>query len=223
MEAAETAPLPPAERALLVAALAAVALLAWAYLVHHAGMPAMPAMEHGGPDFAMLAQGRNVDGQPYKNLGQQIIAGHVKVHSSVVSITNDARQSMKIGAVLDPAGKPLAEAKLQLEYYRITQPATEYGPSYSTSSGLDGPYTCNVYGDYNPECPPPGADSDGSSRRTRAPERLAEWRLFVVEACASSRQCGRLKMAFIVFGLLMLSDAMSDVSIVPGGWLSSRW
>src|SRR5436305_15034905 len=33
----------------------------------------------------------------------------------------------------------------------------------SSSSGLDGPYTCNVYGDYNPECPPPGADSDGGT------------------------------------------------------------
>ena len=58
METAETAPLPLGERALLVAALAAVALLAWAYLVHHAGMPAMPAMEameQDGADFTLLS------------------------------------------------------------------------------------------------------------------------------------------------------------------------
>ncbi len=57
------------------------------------------------PDFAMLAHGRQVDGQPYKNLGQQIVAGRVKVHASVVSITNDSQKPMKIGAKLDPSGK----------------------------------------------------------------------------------------------------------------------
>lgn len=41
----------PGERALLAGALAAVALLAWAYLVHHAAMP----MVYDGADFALLA------------------------------------------------------------------------------------------------------------------------------------------------------------------------
>lgn len=48
-------PLPPGERALIAGALAAVALLAWAYLAHHAAMPMSGAMEHGGGDFALLA------------------------------------------------------------------------------------------------------------------------------------------------------------------------
>src|SRR5947209_4108591 len=28
---------------------------------------------------------------------------------------------------------------------------------------LDIPYQCNVYGDYNPNCPPPGTGSDGGT------------------------------------------------------------
>jgi predicted metal-binding membrane protein len=47
--------LPARERALLAGALAGVALLAWAYLGHHAAMPAGAAMEHGAGDFALLA------------------------------------------------------------------------------------------------------------------------------------------------------------------------
>lgn len=47
----ETARLPWGERALLAGALAAVALLAWAYLAHHAAMPGM----YDGADFTMLA------------------------------------------------------------------------------------------------------------------------------------------------------------------------
>ena len=39
----------------------------------------------------------------------------------------------------------------------------------------------------------------------------------------TTARCGSLNTAFIVFGLLMLSEAISDVSMVPGGWLSSRW
>jgi predicted metal-binding membrane protein len=61
-----TASLPPGpsasaltlrERALLLGALAAVALLAWAYLAHHAAMPAATggAMAHGAGDFGLLA------------------------------------------------------------------------------------------------------------------------------------------------------------------------
>jgi predicted metal-binding membrane protein len=49
--AAETARPHPGERALLAGALAVVALLAWAYLVHHAAMPT----RYDGADFAMLA------------------------------------------------------------------------------------------------------------------------------------------------------------------------
>lgn len=46
--------LPLAERVLLLGALAALALLAWAYLVHHATMPMGRAMAHGGADFVLL-------------------------------------------------------------------------------------------------------------------------------------------------------------------------
>lgn len=35
----------------------------------------------------------------------------------------------------------------------------------------------------------------------------------------SSVCCGKLKIVFIVFGLLMLLDVMSEVLIVLGGWL----
>jgi predicted metal-binding membrane protein len=56
------APLPLAERAALIGALALIALIAWAYLALHAGMPAAPemadgmaAMPQGGADYALLA------------------------------------------------------------------------------------------------------------------------------------------------------------------------
>jgi predicted metal-binding membrane protein len=48
-------PLPLRERALLVGALAAVALIAWAYLAHHAAMPMGQAIAHDGGDFVLLA------------------------------------------------------------------------------------------------------------------------------------------------------------------------
>ena len=35
-------------------------------------------------------------------------------------------------------------------------------------------------------------------------------------------RCGRLKMAFMAFALFRLSEGMSEVSVVPGGWLSRR-
>jgi hypothetical protein len=57
------------------------------------------------PDYAILPQGKKVDGQPYKNLGQQIVSGTLKIDASVVTIRNDAQKPMKIGAVLDPSGK----------------------------------------------------------------------------------------------------------------------
>ena len=47
--------LPLRERALLVGALAAVALIAWAYLAHHAAMPMALARVHGAADFGFLA------------------------------------------------------------------------------------------------------------------------------------------------------------------------
>ena len=47
-------PLSLGERALLVAALAAVALLAWGYLLHHAAMPMAAATEHGAADLGFL-------------------------------------------------------------------------------------------------------------------------------------------------------------------------
>jgi predicted metal-binding membrane protein len=47
--------LPLRERALLIGALAAVALIAWAYLAHHAMMPMDQAMAHDAADFAFLA------------------------------------------------------------------------------------------------------------------------------------------------------------------------
>jgi predicted metal-binding membrane protein len=60
--AGEAAPsLPPAgalplrERVLLVGALAALALIAWAYLAHHAAMPMGEAVAHGAGDFALIA------------------------------------------------------------------------------------------------------------------------------------------------------------------------
>jgi predicted metal-binding membrane protein len=47
--------LPLRERALLVGALAAVALISWAYLAHHAAMPMAGPMAHGAADFGFLA------------------------------------------------------------------------------------------------------------------------------------------------------------------------
>jgi predicted metal-binding membrane protein len=59
---APTAHLPAGERAALAGALALVALVAWAYLVQHAGMSTAPAMadgmsamDHDGADYALLA------------------------------------------------------------------------------------------------------------------------------------------------------------------------
>src|SRR5712692_1196714 len=40
---------------------------------------------------------------------------------------------------------------------------------------------------------------------------------------ARSRRAGTPKMAFMALGLLMLSDATREVSMVPGGWLSRTW
>jgi len=57
------------------------------------------------PDYAIIPAGKEIDGQPYKNLGQQIVSGTLKVHASVIMIHNDDQKPMKIGAVLDPAGK----------------------------------------------------------------------------------------------------------------------
>jgi predicted metal-binding membrane protein len=53
--AREAAALPLRSRVLLVGALAAVALIAWAYLAHHAAMPMGAAVAHGAADFALLA------------------------------------------------------------------------------------------------------------------------------------------------------------------------
>jgi hypothetical protein len=68
-------------------------------------MSAWNVMQVRKPDYAILPSGKEIDGQPYKNLGQPIVAGTLKVHATVVSIRNDAQKPMKIGAVLDPAGK----------------------------------------------------------------------------------------------------------------------
>lgn len=50
-----TAPLPLYERALLVGALGAVALISWAYLAHHAAMPMVQPTDMDAADFTMLA------------------------------------------------------------------------------------------------------------------------------------------------------------------------
>ena len=39
----------------------------------------------------------------------------------------------------------------------------------------------------------------------------------------TATRSGTPKIAFIAFVLLMLSEGISDVSMVPGGWLSSTW
>src|SRR5436190_3792348 len=44
------------------------------------------------------------------------------------------------GQVVDPEGKPVSNARLWLEYKRLTQPAAELGPRYSTTSGPDGQF-----------------------------------------------------------------------------------
>jgi hypothetical protein len=57
------------------------------------------------PDYAMIPIGKEIDGRPYKNLGQQIVSDTLKNNQTVVTIRNDDQKPMKIGAVLDPTGK----------------------------------------------------------------------------------------------------------------------
>jgi beta-lactamase regulating signal transducer with metallopeptidase domain len=48
------------------------------------------------------------------------------------------------GQVFDPDGKPISGVHLRLEYYRITQPATEYGPSFGKMNDADGKFQLDV-------------------------------------------------------------------------------